>query len=140
MEVERPIRLRGVRWLILVAVLVGAAALLAVEPIRWVLPPRFLFKPLDLYRLGAIDFTMCMRVPVTQAEAAAFAEKQFEKDELLARPVPVDQGLCPAKFWPRRFNTKTLAYAETRWPNGMVEGSSGAVYEQGYLYYWAWTQ
>jgi len=132
--------LRGVRWLILVALLGGAAALMAVEPMRWVLPSRFLLKPLEIYRLGAIDFTMCMRVPITQAEAAAFAERQFEKDELLARSVPVDQGLCPAQFWPARFHTKTLAYSETRWRNGMVEGSSGAVYEQEYLYFWAWTQ
>jgi len=108
---------------------------------RLVLPIRFLVKPLDIYRMGAFDYIMCMRVPLSRSEAASFVERQFEKDEIIRRSVPIEQGrLCPAKFWPGSFSSKTLAYSETRWSNGMVEGSTGAVYENGSLYFWSWTQ
>lgn len=140
MAAERQSRTGKARWVILLAAIGGAAGLCLIEPMRLVLPIRFLFKPLEIYRVGTFDYTMCMRVPLSRAEAASFVERQFRKEEALRRSVPIEQGLCPAKFWPRSFSSSALAYSETRWPNGMVEGSSGAVYEGGNFYFWSWTQ
>lgn len=122
------------------ATILTTAAALSIEPMRWSLPARYLFKPLDIYRTGAFDYTMCLRVELSPEEADDFLGRQFDTRDLIVRPVPTDQGLCPASFWPTTFRNQTRGYTETRWSNGMIEGSTGAVYERGTLYFWSWTQ
>lgn len=130
------------RWalfLLLSGLLIVAFWVVAtLEPMRWRLPIRYLFGPIDIYREGVFDYTMCMRVPLSREEADRFIARQFPPETQVPRPVPV--GVCPAPFWPKSFTTKTRGYAETLWSNGMVEGSTGAVLEGGYLYYWDYTQ
>jgi len=114
------------------------AVVLSIEPMRWNLPLRYMFKPLEIYRRGAIDYTMCMRVELSRTEADNFIRRRFDPGERIARPVPIDQSLCPAPFWPKDFAKPTLGYEEHRRPNGMVRGSTGAVYDRGFIYFWSW--
>ncbi len=115
-------------------------AVVSIEPMRWSLPARYLLKPLDIYRIGAIDYHMCMRVELSPEEADDFVRRRFDPKDRIVRPVPSDQHLCGATFWPTTFNNETSGYAETQWSNGIIEGSTGAVYERNALYFWSWTQ
>lgn len=133
----RPFK-RGWAFVGLAAILTTMAGL-SIEPMRWSLPVRYLFKPFDIYRIGVFDYAMCMRVELSPKEADDFVRRWFDAKDLIAHPVPTDQGLCPASFWPKTFRNPTHGYKETRWSNGMIEGSTGAVYEQGALYFWSWT-
>ena len=129
------------RWAFIgLAAILAAVAAVSIEPMRWSLPIRYLYKPFDIYRIGAFDYAMCMRVKLSPEEADDFVRRQFDAKDRIVRPVPIDQGLCPASFWPKTFSHQTRGYTETRWSNGMVEGSTGAVYEQDVLYFWSWTQ
>src|SRR5678815_2323761 len=118
-----------VRWLLPVFAtgVLGTCSL--VEPMRWRLPLRYLFSPLDIHRTGSSDFTMCMRVALAPEEADKFVSSMFEPSDRVVRTVPMDQTMCPAPFWPESFTATTTAYSADYWPNGMVEGSSGAVYQ-----------
>lgn len=131
---------RSVRWSLAASAVAALAIFVTVEPMRWSLPPRLFFKPLDFYRVGAVDYTMCMRVELSIEEARAFIKSKFSPEDRIDRAIPAGQGLCPADFWPSTVEDRTLAYSETRWPNGMVEGSNGAFYKAGHLYFWSWTQ
>ncbi|MCW2392265.1 hypothetical protein [Sphingobium sp. B11D3A] len=131
---------RSMGILAAIAVLFAGAAFLTVEPMRWRLPPRFLFSPLEIYREGAFDYSMCMRVKLSPAEANDFINSLFTPHEKIARSVPTDQAICQAPFWPKTFMEQTTAYAEIRVPSGMIDGSSGVLYEHNYLYFWSWSQ
>ena len=129
--------LRQLRWLLPALLILALVGCFTVEPMRWQLPPRYWFKPLDIHRTGSGDFTMCMRAALSPEEAGEFVENQFGAKEHVARTVPMDQTMCPAPFWPRWFTASTLGYSVEYLPNGDVEGSTGAVYENGYLYFWS---
>lgn len=130
-------RIGWVRWLLPVLAVSALGTCSLVEPMRWRLPLRYLFSPLDIHRTGFGDFTMCMRVALSPEEAEKFVSKMFVLDARIARPVPMEQTMCPAAFWPRSFATATTAYSVEHWPGGMIEGSSGAVYQNGYVYFWS---
>jgi hypothetical protein len=134
---RRKPRSTRVRWLLSVLAVAALGTCSLVEPMRWRLPLRFLFDPLDIHRTGSIDYTMCMRAALTPEEADKFVRAMFEPDERAVRPVPMHQTMCPASFWPDTFTANTTAYTVDYWPNGLVEGSSGAVYQKGYLYFWS---
>jgi hypothetical protein len=119
------------------AVVIAVAILLTVERMRWSLPARYLFKPLDIHRTGLIDFTMCMRAELSPREARAFTEAHFEPRQRIAREVSIEETLCPAPFWPPSISALTLGYSQDVRPDGIVDGTTGAVYENGYLYFWA---
>jgi len=130
-------RNRQFRWLLVVALTSGLATCSLVERMRWSLPARYLVKPLDIHRTGLIDFTMCMRAELSPREARAFAEAHFEPRQRIAREVSIEETLCPAPFWPPSFSALTLGYSQDVRPGGIVDGTTGAVYENGYLYFWA---
>jgi len=124
---------------------------LQIDSIRWSLPDRLFFQPLDIYRSSnAWWYTqLCMRVPLTRAEADKFLREEVdwssagktgnssEKAVGFARPVTPDINFCPAEFWPKSFETKTIAFAAPRCNHDWCDGSIGAVYENGYFYYWS---
>jgi hypothetical protein len=78
-----------------------------------------------------------MRAELSPAEAQAFAERRFDQQHRVWREVAMDETECPAPFWPTRLSALTLGYSQDRWPDGTVEGTSGAVYENGHLYVWS---
>lgn len=136
-EVKIIPRIGWVRWLLPLVSVSALGTCSLVEPMRWQLPLRHMFSPLDIHRTGFGDFTMCMRVALSPEEAEQFVSKQFDPDDRIVRPVPMEQTMCPTAFWPKSFDTETTAYSVEQWPDGMIEGSSGAVNENGYLYFWA---
>ena len=117
----------------LLAVVMGTA----VEPMRWRLPPRYLLKPLDIHRTGLGDFIMCMRLELSPAEAREFVEARFDPQQRIPRTVAMEETHCPADFWPTSFGARTLGYSQQRRDDGAIEGTTGTVYEDGYLYFWA---
>jgi hypothetical protein len=118
----------------LAMVMIGATS--TVEPMRWRLPLRYMFTPLDIHRSGFIDYTMCMRVALSPGEAERFVSGSFEEADRVARSVPMDKTRCPAAFWPRRFTEPTMAYAADD-PSNPLQGARGAVYQDGYVYLWS---
>ncbi len=130
-------RQRWFRWLVPAALILVLATCSWVEPMRWVLPPRYLFKHLDIHRTGFSDYTMCMRAELTPSEAQDFVARFFGPEERVEHPVPMHQTLCPAPFWPNSFRSNTMGLKIEYWPDGWVEGSTGAVYENGFLYFWS---
>jgi hypothetical protein len=137
MQAPEPASSVRLGWIATAAVVIAATILSMVEPMRWSLPPRYLFKPLDIHRTGFIDFTMCMRAELSVREARAFAEAHFEPRHRIPREVSMEETNCRAAFWPTSFDALTLGYSQDRWPDGTVEGTTGAVYEKGYLYFWS---
>lgn len=140
MEASEPVFTRNRRWIATAAAFLALAILLMVEPMRCSLPARYLVKPLDIHRTGSIDFTMCMRAELSPAEAQAFARRHFDQQHRVRREVAMNETMCPAPFWPTRFGALTSGYLQDRWPDGTVEGTTGAVYENGYLYFWSNTR
>lgn len=137
-------RMRTPRWAGRVAAAGLAVAALAtcasLDPMRWSLPVRYLFAPFDIHRDGFIDFTMCMRVALSPSEAEAFVSNEFEPKDQIVQPVPMEQAICPAEFWPEAFTTPTMACWIDYFPaprGGHIAGSRGAVYQDGYLYFWS---
>ena len=131
----------GRKWVIVVgaAALSSMIALLQIDPMRWSLPTRYLFSPLDIYRSGAKDFTMCMKVPLTKVEAREFVRDRFDEDERIPREISVSEARCPAQFWPSDFHQPVLGFRqEIEEPGGYVGYSAGAVFQNGHLYFWAW--
>jgi hypothetical protein len=104
---------------------------------RWRLPVRYMVGHLDIYRTGFGDFAMCMRVELTSDEARAFVDRSFAPEDRVSRPVPVRETMCPARFWPSTFRSGTRGLKIDHWPNGQIEGSTGAIYEDGFLYFWS---
>lgn len=104
---------------------------------RWQLPYRYLFKPLDIHRTGFGDYTMCIRAELSPEEAKDFVRAMFEPKQRIVLPVPMERTMCPTSFWPNDFSALTMGYVEYHWPDGTVEGSTGAVYENGYIYFWS---
>jgi hypothetical protein len=129
-------------WRLLPAGLAVAsfATLALVDPMRWSLPTRYLVQPFDIYREGFFDDLMCMRVELTPEEARDFVAKRFAPEQTAPVAVPGDAKLCPAPFWPERFVEKTLGF-DGRVRKGEMRdgglGSSGAVYQDGNLYFWS---
>jgi hypothetical protein len=115
----------------------AAASFLFIEPMRWNLPLRYLVQPLDIYREGFVDYRMCLRVALSQEETDAFLRKMFETGRGTERVVPQYEMKCPASFWPESFQTATVAYSAEVMDNGSIDGSSGAIYENGILYFWS---
>ena len=128
---------RRFRWALASAAALTLSTCIAVEPMRWRLPNRYLFQHLDIHRTGFGDYTMCLRAAMTEAEARSFVNGSFAHEDQVARVVPMEQTQCPASFWPGRFKNRTMGLRIDHWPNGMIEGSDGAVYEDGYLYFWS---
>jgi len=116
------------------------ATLALVDPMRWSLPRRYLVQPFDIYREGFFDYLMCMRVELTPVEARDFVAKHFAPEQTVPTAVPRDAKLCPAPFWPERFVEKTLGVdGQLRKAKRKMgsHGSSGAIYQDGYLYFWS---
>lgn len=134
-------RYRQAQWLVAGLGLAALGACSFVDPIRWGLPMRYLIGPLDIYRDGFIDFKMCMRVAMSPREAEAYVNANFAPKDHVARAVPMEQALCPAAFWPENFAAPTMGHSENRFEgqfaSGTVQGSSGAAYQNGYLYFWS---
>lgn len=124
------------RWLIAALGLAVIAACFFVEPMRWRLPVRYLITPLDIHRTGSLDYTMCMRAALSPEEMENFVSDAFSRADRVARPVSMDETKCPAAFWPRNFAEPTIGYAADYAANPL-EGSRGAVYQNGYLYFWS---
>ena len=124
----------------LVAALVAILGLgfVSVEPMRWGLPARYLYSTFDIHRSGFKDFQMCMRVSLTEAEAKQFISDRFDKAEQIARKISPEEANCPAQFWPKSFDQPTRGYKQEFESYGAVGYSSGAVYQNGELYFWAW--
>lgn len=111
-----------------------------VEPMRFRLPYRYLIQDFDIQRNGFIDFAMCMKVRLTPEEADNFVSRLFSPNSRNAKAgVEMKQTRCDAAFWPERFQSQALAYEVemTPPPASYSEGSSGAVYDDGYLYFWS---
>ena len=102
---------------------------------------RYLIGPVDIYRDGSIDFKMCMRVAMSPREAEAYANASFTPKDRVAHAVPMEQALCPAAFWPESFTAPTMGHSVDRLESpvagAMIQGSRGAVYQSGYLYFWS---
>lgn len=130
-------RRNRIGWIAISAVLVALLVGMKVEPMRWSLPSRYLLKPLDIHRTGFTDFTMCMRVELSPAEAREFVEDHFEPKHRIARAVAMEEPHCPADFRRTSVGARTLGYSRQRRDDGSIEGTSGAIYENGYLYFWA---
>ncbi len=129
-------------WPLFAAALVvlSVVVLASVEPMRWRLPARYLVKPFDIYREGFFDYLMCMRVELTPDEARDFVAAHFTSEQTDPVDVPRDAMLCPALFWPERFAERTLGFEGKLWDGELITGSlgsSGAVYQDGYLYFWS---
>lgn len=77
-----------------------------------------------------------MRVAMTRREAQAYVDARFEREDRVARPVPLDQAPCPAPFWPESFSALTMGHHVDR-VGDHVAGSYGAVFQDGYLYFWS---
>jgi hypothetical protein len=133
-------RNRQFRGLIVVALISGLAICSVVEPMRWHLPVRYPFQHLDIRRTGFMDYTMCMRAGLTRSEAADFVARSFAPKDQVSQPVPMAETMCPEPFWPSTFRSNTLGLKIDYWPNGWIEGSTGAVYENGFLYFWSNTK
>jgi len=107
---------------------------------RFRLPYRYLIQDFDIQREGFIDFAMCIRVRLTPEEAETFVSTRFSNISRTTRPVlDMEHTRCDAPFWPEGFQTRTLAYEiEAKPPSfSYYGGSSGAIYENGYLYFWS---
>ncbi|MEE2949674.1 MAG: hypothetical protein VYD57_00205 [Pseudomonadota bacterium] len=120
--------------------LAGAVFALNIEPMRFRLPYRYLVESFDIQRSGMIDFAMCMKVGLTPKEANNFVLGMFGADPVLISPgVDMNHAHCDAAFWPDRFSAPPLAYEVQTSPAPLsyVYGSDGAVYEDGYLYFWS---
>lgn len=128
---------RRLRFIAVGLCILAIAACVTVEPIRWRLPSRYLFKQLDIHRTGFGDYTMCLRAEMTPSEAQAFVNRSFAPEDHVAGPVPMSQTMCPAEFWPRSFRSQTMGLKIYYRPSGMIEGSRGAVYDRGHLYFWS---
>ena len=128
---------RQIRWFVVAALISAVATCSLVEPMRWRLPPRFLFQHLDIHRTGFMDYTMCMRAELTPSEAADFVAQSFAMEDRVSQPVPMAQTMCPAAFWPSGFESRTLGLKTDYLPSGGIEGSTGAVYENGFLFFWS---
>lgn len=127
-------------WLVAGLVALYVAAHVAIEPMRWRLPIRYLVQPFDIYREGFNDHLMCMRVELSPGEARDFAVSYFPIEERVSLDVPRNAELCPADFWPPRLSEKTLGFNGHLWQGEFVDGSlgsTGAVYQDGYLYFWS---
>ena len=118
----------------------SVAGLSQIDPMRWSLPTRYLYSSFDVYRSGFMDFNMCMSVSLTEAEARRFVSSRFAEHERIHLAVPIEETRCPAQFWPTEFNAKTLGLKQelSPGPGSYVTYSSGAIYQDGNLYYWAW--
>jgi hypothetical protein len=130
-------RRRKLVWIALAVLGLMLTAFLSIEPMRWRLPLRYLFTPLDIHRTGFGDYTMCIRAELSPEEAKDFVRAMFEPKQRIALPVPMERTICPTSFWPNDFSALTMGYVAYHWPDGTVEGSTGAVYENGYIYFWS---
>jgi hypothetical protein len=122
------------RSLVVVALISSFATCSLVEPMRWRLPSRYLFQHLDIHRTGFKDYTMCMRAELTRSEAADFVARSFATEDRVSQPVPMAETMCPEPFWPSTFRSNTVGLKID------YEGSTGAVYESGFLYFWSNTK
>jgi hypothetical protein len=128
------------RWLPAGLLVLSFATLALVDPMRWSLPGRYLVQPFDIYREGFFDYLMCMRVELTPDEARDFVAAHFTTEQTDPVDVPHDAKLCPAPFWPERFVERTLGFDGKLWNGELITGSvgsSGAVYQDDYLYFWS---
>lgn len=130
----------GRKWLIVIGAvaLSSMIGLLQIDPIRWSLPKRYLYSSFDIYRSGSKDFNLCMKVPLTKVEAREFVRDRFDADERISHEMSVTEARCPAQFWPADFHQPVLAFRREMEANGYAGYSSGAVFQDGHLYYWAW--
>lgn len=130
---SRPMWLLGVAGL---ATIAAWAASIELSQPRYSLPQRFWFGPLDEFEWSAgflPDFTRCIRASVSPEEARAFVENYFKAGEIGALPLD-DRPLsaCNGRWCPAEPVPPPMAYA----PNG--DGSVGAIYKDGVLYWWSY--
>ncbi|MEN3793296.1 hypothetical protein [Fulvimarina sp. MAC3] len=109
------------------------------DPITKHLPQRYKNGDFEIERSSYIDFTLCMKVSLTQDELRRFLKEMFDEPEIgIQVAVQPIEARCTAEFWPAAFNRKTIAHSAT-YAEGMShpQSSQGAVYEQGTLYFWS---
>lgn len=140
MNVHQPSK-RRLKWIVGASIpLAVVIAILSMEPMRFRLPYRYLVKQIDIQRSGFIDFEMCMRVRLTAEEAMSFVSGMFEPvSSTEGTEVDMFETRCEAAFWPTKFDVRAMAY-ESDWsppPYRWKVGTSGAVYQNGYLYFWS---
>ena len=87
-----------------------------------------------------------MRVRLTPEEARSFVADMFQPEFVNGNVVDMADAGCDAPFWPLAFDRPAMAYdtdrasGETDRASGFVPlktGSQGAVYQDGYLYFWS---
>ena len=79
-----------------------------------------------------------MRVELSEAEALAFVSSMFDPTSSVeGAEVDMADTHCDAAFWPVRFDARAMAYEIDRTgpPYWIKEGTSGAVYQDGYFYF-----
>jgi hypothetical protein len=140
MNIRQPSK-RCLKWAVGAIIPLGVVmTLLSIEPMRLRLPYRYLVQQFDIQRTGFISFTMCMRVRLTPEEARSFVSRMFEPVSTIeGTEVDMFETQCDAPFWPAQFDVRAMAY-EIDWrPGGhrMKVGTQGAVYQDGYLYFWS---
>lgn len=92
----------------------------------------------EVYREDVgFDVYFCMRVAASPAEVDRFVSRVFSDSERVAVPADdfLEKSCLAAAFWPREFSDPTVAY-KPRSVASRLEESSGAVVQDGYLYFW----